>query len=267
LVDLSLTAVDILWEDLKLGGIPFPLEVRSHGDTAEERARIRAAVYGQLERRELAIGDTPTPDLASRLHLLAAPKISIDLVALRELSDRQPIRAMVAARGKRAILAVQKDLAISLTKVRETAIVGTILDLLPANRSGPGHSVTLPSSMLNRRPARQTGAGRHRRADQSEAVLSAATLPVEQHTDLRMIDLIMERPTIRAGTIGIVLRDERGKLQRLPGIGVFDTDQGRYATTVQRGSDGEDWTSLSPTDNSRLAHRLAETLVTALQQE
>jgi hypothetical protein len=264
-VDLSLTAVDILWEDLKLGGMPFPLEVRSHGDTAEERARIKAAVYGQLERRELAVNGKPTPDLANRLYLLAAPKITIDLVALRELSDRQPIRAVVAARGKRAILAVQQDLTISLTKVRETAIVGTILELLPANKSGPGHSVTLPSSALNGRPVPHTG--RHRRVDQSDAVLSAATLPAEPHSDLRMIDLIMERPTVRAGTIGIVLRDERGKIQRLPGIGFFDTDQGRYATTSQRGGDGEDWTSLAPTDNSRLAHRLAETLVTALRLE
>jgi hypothetical protein len=265
-VELSLTAVDILWEDLKLGGIPFPLEVRSHGDTAEERARIKAAVYGQLERRELAVNGKPTPDLANRLYLLATPKITIDLVALRELTDRQPIRAVVAARGKRAILAVQQDLVISLTKIRETAIVGSILELLPANRSGPGHSVTLPSSVLNRRLVPHTG--RHRRVEASDAVLSAATLPAEQqHSDLRMIDLIMERPTVRAGTIGIVLRDERGKLQRLPGIGFFDTDQGRYATTSQRGSDGEDWTSLSPTDNSRLAHRLAETLVTALRRE
>lgn len=264
-MDLSLAAVDILWDDLKLGGFPFPLEIRSHGDTADERARIKAAVYAQLEQRELVTNRKPVPDLAERLYLLAGPKICIDLVALREMSDRQPIRAVVAARGKRAILAVQKDLTISLTKVRETAIVGSILELLPTNRSGPGQSVTLPASVLNRRPA--PNSGRHRRADQSEAVLSAATLPVEHQGELRIVDAIMERPTMRAGTIGIVLRDERGRVQRLPGIGIFDTDLGRYATTVQRGSDGEDWTSVSPTDNTRLAHRLAETLVTALQQE
>jgi hypothetical protein len=265
LVDLSLPAVDILWEDLRLGGIPFPLEVRSHGDTAEERERIKAAVYGQLERRDLAVNGRPTPDLAGRLHLLAAPKISIDLVALREWNDKQPIRAVVAARGKRAILAVQQDLAITLTKVRESALIASILDLLPPNRSGPGHAVTLPSSTLSRRPARRSG--RHRRVDHGDTVLTTATAPAEPHSDLRMIDIIMERPTVRAGTIGIVLRDERGKLQRLPGIGFFDTDQGRYATTVQRGADGEDWTSLSPTDNTRLANRLAETIVIALQQE
>jgi hypothetical protein len=262
--DLSLPAVDVLWEDLRLGGIPFPLEVHSHGDTGEERDRIKAAVYSQLERRELAENGEATAELAGVLRLLAQPKISIDLVALKEISDSQPVRALVAARGKRAVLAVQKDLAIKVSRVRETAIVGSIVDLLPANRSGPGQSVTLPASMLAGRPAPKPG--RHRRAESDEGVLRAVTLQAEHHNELKFVDSIMERPTTRAGSIGIMIRDEQGKIQRLPGIGFFDTDQGRYATTVMRGSDGEDWTTLSPADNARIAHRLAESLLEALRQ-
>jgi hypothetical protein len=260
--DLSLPALDVLWEDLKLGRIPFPLEVGSYGDTVEERGRIRAAVYAQLERRGLAEGDTATAELASVLRLLSAPKISIDLVTLNELTDKLPIRAVVAARGKRAVLAVQGELAITVSRVRETAIVGSIVDLLPPNRSGPGQSVTLPGSMLAARPA-AAKPGRHRRAE-SEGVLQAVS--DQQANELKFVDAILERPTIRAGSVGVLVRDEQGKIQRLPGIGFFDTDQGRYATTVTRGSDGEDWTTLSPADNARLAHRLAETLVEALQQ-
>jgi hypothetical protein len=260
IVDLSLPAVDVLSEDLGLTGLPFPLEVRSHGDTTEERARIKAAVYGLLEQRELAMSGAPVPKLAEALRLLSAPKISIDLVALIKATDSQPMRAVVAARGKRAVLAVQRDLTINLSTVRESAIVSSILELLPPVKAGPGLSLALPGSVLDRRDG-----GRHRRTESGNgAVLSAVT---EHHNELRILDSIMERPTIRAGTIGVVLRDDRGRVQRLPGIGFFDTDQGRYATTVQRGGDGEDWTSLSPADNSRLSHRLAETLVTALQRE
>jgi hypothetical protein len=262
--DLSLPAVDVLWEDLNLGAIPFPLEVRGHGDTTEERGRIRAAVYSQLERRGLAEGGEATAELTSVLRLLASPKISIDLVALKQLSDPQPIRAVVAARGKRAVLAVQRDLAIKVSRVRETAIVGSIVDLLPTNRSGPGQSVTLPASVLAGRPAPTPG--RHRRPEPDDGVLRSVTLRSEHHNELKFVDSVMERPTVCAGSIGILLRDEHGKIQRLPGMGFFDTDQGRYATTVKRGSDGEDWTTLSPADNTRLAHRLAETLVEALQQ-
>src|SRR2546429_1670895 len=151
--DLSLPAVDTLWQDLKLGPIPFPLEVRGHGDTAEERERIKAAVYTQLEGRELAEGGKATAELAGVLYLLAKPKISIDLVALKDMSDAQPVRAVVAARGKRAVLAVERELAIAVSRVRETAIVGSIVGLLSTNRSGPGQSVTLPASVLARRPA------------------------------------------------------------------------------------------------------------------
>jgi EspG family len=258
--DLSLPALDILWEDLKLGGIPFPLEVRSHGDTAEERGRIKAAVYAQLERRGLAKSGWPVPELEDTLTLLAAPKISIDLVALADLADPVPLRAVVAARGKHAVLAIQRDLAITLSEVRQTAIVGSIVELLPPNRSGPGQSVTVPSSMLAAEPPR---AGRHHRSEPTP-LLHAATRESDLASELRFVDSIMERPTFCAGSIGVVLRDERGKGQRLPGIGFFDTDQGRYATSVVRGGDGEDWTTLSPADNARLAHRLAETLVEAL---
>jgi hypothetical protein len=186
-------------------------------------------------------------------------------VALLDLSDVQPVRAVVAARGKSAVLAVQRELSITLSSVRETAIVGSIVELLPNIRSGPGPSVTLPSALLSRRPLVRTG--RHRRAepDDGPVLLRAAPKQAVHHNELRYVDSIMERPTFAAGAIGVMLRDERGKMHRLPGIGFFDTDQGRYATTVRHEPGGEDWTTLSPADNSRLAHRLAETLVGALR--
>lgn len=261
--DLSLPAVDILWEDLKLGNVPFPLEMRGHGDTAEERARIRTAVYSQLERRGLARSGRPAPGLEDTLTLLAAPKVSIDLVALGDFADPAPIRAVVAARGKHAVLAIQRELAINLSGVRDTAIVSSIVDLLPPNRSGPGQSVTLPASVLS--PPPEPKVGRHRRPEAGAPVLHTVTPRRDLTGELRLVDSIMERPTVCAGSIGVVLRDERGKAHRLPGIGFFDTDQGRYATSVIRGDDGEDWTTLSPADNVRLTHRLAQTLVTALK--
>jgi len=124
--------------------------------------------------------------------------------------------------------------------------------------------VTLPASMLARLPPPRPG--RHRRPEPEAGVLSTVTVRSEHHNELKFVDSVLERPTLRAGSIGIMVRDEQGKIQRLPGIGFFDNDQGRYVTTVKRGSDGEDWTTLSPSDNARIAHRLAETLVEALRQ-
>lgn len=70
----------------------------------------------------------------------------------------------------------------------------------------------------------------------------------------------MERPVVRSGQLGVTLTDDAGLRQRLPGITWFDTDEGRYATAVKRGADGEDWVTLWPADNARLIHRLGETL-------
>jgi hypothetical protein len=254
LAALSLPAIDTLWDDLQLGDLPFPLEVRCHGDTIDERARIKAGVYADLERRGLVGSGSPARQLDDALHLLARPEVSIDLVALMDMADDKPLKAVTAARGRRAALAVQRTRAIELTEVRDTAIVASIVELLPASRPGPGRSITLPASALK--------PGAHRGAE--PGLLRTVTKETTNRPELKLIASILERPVLRAGQLGIMLRDQRGRQQRLPGIGWFDTDQGRYATIVKRGSDGEDWTTLSPVDNARLSHRLTETLVTAL---
>jgi hypothetical protein len=235
MTDLSLPALEILWEDLRLGALPFPLEVASHGDTSDERARISAAVYKQLDARSLTESGRPGPWLSTALGLLAAPAVCIDLVLLRDMADKVPLRAVVARRGTQAVLAVQGELTVSLREVRDTAIVSSIVDLLPPNKSGPGQSVTLPSATL-------TG---------------KVSVPT---TELRYVKGVLERPTVAAGSIGVGIRDPHGKLQRLPGMGFVDTDQGRYAATTHRTPDGDDWTTLSPADNPRITHWLTESL-------
>src|SRR5882724_3385393 len=112
--ELSLPALDMLWEDMRLGGLPFPLQIRPHGETVEERGRIKAAVYADLERRGLARARRAEPELEDVLHLLARPTISIDAVAMLDMAG-EPTKAMVAAAGRHAVLAVQGELKVSLT--------------------------------------------------------------------------------------------------------------------------------------------------------
>lgn len=250
---LLLPAVDVLWEDLRLGDMPFPLEVPGHGATLDERARIKADVYAELARRRLAESGRPVPDLEGALELLARPEVAIDLVARLESDGTPPLRAVVVARGRRAVLAVQRERSIELTPVRDTAVVASIIELLPGERPGPGRSVTLPVAAL------KPGASSE---DADPGLLRTATRGAETgaHQGKRVVESIMERPLRRVGQLGVMLRDERGKVRRLPGIAWFDTDQGRYATSVTRGRDGADWTTLTPTDNARLTHRVAEDL-------
>lgn len=139
-VELSLAA---LWADLRLGRFPFPLEVRSHGDTIDVRARIKAAVYADLGRRRL-----PDDDLVDDLRLLADPAVCLDLVALLDMTDPDPVRAVAVARGRRGLLVVQGKLAVSFSRMRATMIAGALVALLPDTRAALGNSITQPAAAL-----------------------------------------------------------------------------------------------------------------------
>lgn len=246
LAELPIAAVDVLWADLELGAVPFPLEVRGRGDTVDDRARIRQAVYADLARRELAHTERPTQRLRDALRVLAAPEVSVDLVARADADGGKRVMAVVAVRGQQALRAVQRELTIELTEVRTTAIVPAIVELMPAGRPGPGRSVTLPVAALasGGRPGRSPAGLAHR-------------------VELGLITSVVRRPVRRIGQLGVMVRNGDGAPRRLPGIAWFDTDQGRYASIVHPGGDGEDWTTLMPVDNARMAHRLADALASA----
>lgn len=251
IAELALAAFDVLWDDLRLGEIPFPLEVPSHGETLDERARIKAAVHNELTRRRLVHGGRPTPELEDALRLLAAPDMSVSLVVMQDQSGAMPANAVVVARGRQAVLAVQRERTIGLTEVRDTAVIASLIDLLPPNRPGPGRSITLPA------PA---AAGRH---SQGERLTRPMTAQGPGQAEMRHLAAVMERPIDRAGMLAITLRDAHGKARRLPGLTWLDNDQGRYLLSLKRGHDGNDWTTLSPVDNPRLASRLGEILTSA----
>lgn len=236
-IDLSLAALDVLWEDLRLGQLPFPLEVRSHGDTVGIRARIRTAVYGDLARRGLATGTRPDDGLVEKLRLLAEPAVAVDLVALLDLADTEPLRALAVAKGRHGLVVTQRRLTVSLRGTRRELAVGSLVRLLPATRAGTEKSVTRPAAAFDHA----------RRLAPVGGVLRTVTVTGPT-----------ERPVVRAGQLGVTRVEESGRRHREPGIGWFDTDEGRYATTITAGPDGADWVTVWPADNARLAHRLAE---------
>jgi hypothetical protein len=245
--ELSLPALDALWEDLRLGSIPFPFEIRSHGETVEERIRIKAAVYSDLERRGLVRSRRAEPELEDVLRLLARPTISIDAVAMLDMQAQVPLKAMAAATGRQALLAVQGDLKITLTPIRDTALASSIVNVLPPGKPGPGASLSLPVDAIT------ASGGAHRKPDP------------EHKIKLQHLNSVMQRPIVRAGQFGITIRDQQGKATRLPGVSWFDNDAGRYMNLVRGAHDGESWLTLTPADGARIAYRLSEELLTALR--
>lgn len=244
-------AVDILCEDLGLPAVPFPLDVPGHGDTKRERASLRAAVYAELAGRGLADRDGAAPVLAEALRLLTGAKVTIDLIGVDLAGRRPPQRAVVAALGRRAILAMQGEPGVRLAEVPGSEAIGSIVRLLPPSRPGPGRPIALPAAALTR-DGSPTPSGRHSRS-----------MP-DDDAELAMVQQTMGRPVQRAGQLGGGIRDARGALRRLAGIGWFDTDQGRYATSLLPGEDGEQWTTLAPADNAVLVRQLSEMLSSEL---
>src|SRR5690349_17367112 len=145
---LPLAAFDIVWEDLRLGSVPYPFDVPSQGETLDERARIRTAVYEDLERHELARGQQLDPNLVEALRLLARPHLQLDTISTLDRQRGLMVHAASVAIGQRALLAVQQGGTMRLEQIRDTALAASLVSLLPPHQPGPGEQISVPAAEL-----------------------------------------------------------------------------------------------------------------------
>ncbi|WP_158849866.1 ESX secretion-associated protein EspG [Saccharothrix deserti] len=240
--------LDVLWHHLDLGRMPYPLDVPSHGATEEERKRLREevlAAYGELDSR-----------LVGLLRLLGNHEVAIDAVAHVD----RAVRAVAVSNGERGALAVIDSGSVGVLEIRPTALARSIVEVLPEGSAGPGSALSLRLETLNAAVAMQDeqqdddeddpwGSGE---LDEREA-LQKAGLSREDAT------VVSELATSRVagGQFGVTVgggyrRERAGAL-----ITWFDTHQGRYLMVHEDG-----WLSLAPTDNDRIATRIASVLST-----
>jgi hypothetical protein len=240
LIQVSASAFDILWQDLGFTRPPVPLDVRSVGATERERAEIRETVYENLAERGLFGAGRLDSSLADRLETLAAAQVYVECEVLTDLGEENPLRAVAAAGGKRAVLAAQPGRTIALSAIRDTEIWSAVVDLLPPCGPGPGFGVSLPASAF------------------AEGGGSAA-----QEKQVREVLAIQARPVLGAGQFSVRVREGDGRLRRVGGVSWFSTDAGAYFGTVAAGRGGQDWLTLAPADPPRLTTRLADLLTPA----
>ncbi|MCP2257801.1 EspG family protein [Streptoalloteichus tenebrarius] len=251
--------LDQVWESLDLDGYPFPLEVRSHGDTVEERAEIRRRVAAELRSTGLLRGDQLDPDLEDALRALARPTLWLDAVWLPEPTAVSPFR-MIAVHGRDgALVAVQVpgesehhggDLHVEHVPSVDAATA--VVERLPAAPPGPRRAVSLPAAALA--PSDQ-----RRRADDDEfgGVLSAVHHVDTAARERRAYDEIMNQPRTRGGQIAANAVDPLGRRHRSAVLSWFDVDPpGRYALHGDPGPDGSEWITVGPADPARLRARL-----------
>lgn len=244
--------LDVLWHDLGLGRLPYPLDVPSTGADMAERGRLRAEVLAEL-------GGSVDVRLAEKLELLASPDLAVDAVA----GVGGPVRAIAASNRRRAVLAVLKGDAIDLTEIRPTSLAKSIVDVLPERPAGPGGPRTLRLETLRQAVTRyedtedteDTGDDPWGNEELDErAALVKAGLPAE---DAKAVsELAANR--VAGGQFGVSCSDGGYPGKRSPVlVNWFDTHRGRYLMVCD-----DQWLSIAPADNDRIAARVGSVLST-----
>ena len=243
-VVLSHLEFDLLWEDLDLGPSPYPLEVRSHGATMDERDALGAQVAESLtEAGLLDDGDEPHPRLAELFGVLAEPVVSVDLLVFRD----PPMRALVAAGRRIGALAIVDAGELALRPCRPDELPELAAGIVGEADPGPGRSVRLPRETFSEAMT----AFAERGHDAFERVLTGAQLTGR---DLRALSTLVTTPRIAYGQLAA-----NGPGGRSPAVAWYDTEAGRYGAVVQE-SAGTRWVTVTPADGAWLRDRIAQAL-------
>jgi hypothetical protein len=245
-VVLSVTEFDVAWDGLGLGPSPVVLRLPSPGRTHTERRHIEARCWAGLRARGLAGRCGLTPAADRLLRLLAAPDRRLELRAFWDTE----IRAVAAGLGDDGVLALRHGDAVVLAPC--ASLPSAVAGALPPGYPGSGRTANVPTAALTAAVARPSGAGL--RAD----LVDRGVDPAEAGLAARMLDGVRRRAQVSA-----LAADRFGVLRRCrEPLGVMDGPRGRYLVTRSR-DDGGDWTTITPTDDRRLRHRLTELLAAA----
>ncbi len=240
---LTTVEFDVLWECLGLGPIPVVLQLPSPGRTATYRRDMRAQGWQALRDRGLAGPSGADPELARQLRLLVQPSEQLELRG----TWGHHVRALAVGRTGAGVLAVRQDATVTLESCG--SLPAALLGVLPSTDPRPGRATTVPTMVISAGLAvPRTG---------SRAALIARDRSVTEGTLLsRMLGAGRGRAQIAA-----LVTDTSGVARRSGGVlGVLDGTSGRYLATRRLAEDGVEWTTVAPTDDRRLRHRVTELL-------
>ncbi|HUQ59212.1 ESX secretion-associated protein EspG [Lentzea sp.] len=242
---LSTREFEVLWQTLRLGRMPYPLDVPSEGDTEQERKALEERTLAGLRQR--GIGDDAR--LEDLMRVLGDHEVSVDAVAGLD----RTVRALAASNGFQAVVAVIDGGDVGLTEIRPTGLAREIVRVLPSGEAGPGSALSVRLETLQQAVALQEA---EQEDEDSEDPWGAADDELDDRQallraglsaqDARQMDELASN-RVAGGQFGVTHGRHRADVV----INWFDTHQGRYLMVR---SDG--WLSLSPTDNDRIATRI-----------
>lgn len=244
---LSVRELDLVRDRLGLRRPPYPLEARSAGATAEERARLTEDAYRRLAERGLAAGARLDPEFEDLLRVLVNCSVSVDAIGH---TDR-PLRALAGADGGSGVLAEQVDDQVRLSRIRPTALVTSLVGVLPANRPGPAGPMSVPHRALARAadPDEDDEMSFFGEPDE-RTILDREGVSAKDAKKL----LTFAEQRRGGGQFGV----SRGTWRSSTLVTWFDTSDGRYLMVSENS-----WISFAPADVDRIADRVGEVLSAA----
>jgi hypothetical protein len=261
-------AFDFLWEAMEIGEMPYPLQVRSHGATENERRMLRQRTHAELQARGIRdVHGRLEPHIEEWLALLARPAVSVDALHIPDF-QQPPIAVLAAAGEGKGVMAIQDKNGIWVRPALDDALVSTVVDLLPPGNRGSEASITLPlDEALHTAPIRVpvAAAGVAESAESAKAKRREKPQPKprsslsDRPTDPReAYGKLSGQPRLRGGQLAANSRNNLGGKQRSRVLAWFDTATGRYLSLSRAGTDGREWVTISPADPQTLRTRLGE---------
>jgi hypothetical protein len=259
-------AFDFLWESARVGELPYPLQVRSHGATEDERVSLRHRTDVELKARGVREPrGRLVPPIEDALELLAFAPLTIDALHIPQF-EAPTVGVLAAADDTKGVVAIQDADGIWLRDVPPDGLVSAVVGVLPAGPRGTEASVTLPlDDALHTAPIRvpvslppapreQEDTGKNKRQAARRTPLSerATADPREGYARLA------GQPRMRGGQLAANSRSQVGAKQRSRVLAWFDTATGRYLSLSRAGTDGREWVTVAPADPATLRTRLGE---------
>ena len=223
-IALSVPAVDVLGEQLRLDVRQYPFEIPRHGRDAGEREQLARRVWSELEAAGLAESGHPEPEVEDALYLLSGSELSIAAAGLVDVHAGAPLAARVVATGEVGVVGVLGPRGLLMSFTAPDELPARCAELLPEVPAGLGAPV--------RASARDTGAA------------------------MGAVAAVTERATLRIGHYVVTGSDRRGRRYQLPGLTWFDNDRGRYVLTSEQDAGGEVLVC-APADRGGIAQRIA----------